>query len=86
MAFRFRLLFADRLVANRLSVCAVAFDAFANIGGGCNTDANCNRDCRIIDFDEEPNSESSLILAKGLFFMWSDIFKATSFSVEMSKR
>lgn len=68
MAFRFKL-FVDKVVANRLSVCAVAIGAFVIIGGGCNTDANCNLDCRIIDLDEEPNSESSLILAKGLFFI-----------------
>lgn len=70
MAFLFKLLFDDKFDENRLSVLdAATIDLFVIVDAGCNTDANCNRDCRSIDFDDEPNSVSSFILANGLFLM-----------------
>lgn len=79
MAFLFNVLF-DKLDANKLSLLVVAEDAFDNVDVGVRTDANCRRDCRSIDFDEKPKVESSLILANGLFLIWSEIFKTLSSS------
>lgn len=73
MAFRFSGLL-NKLDANKLSLFVAIEDAFDNVkvdvvidDDGCNIDANCSRDCRSIDFDDDPNCESSLILANGLF-------------------
>lgn len=52
MVFRFRLLL-DKLDENRLSLFERIVEA-ANVDDGFKTDANCNRDCRSIDFDEGP--------------------------------
>ena len=69
MAFLFKLLL-DKFDENRLSVLVAAtLDEFAIVVAGCSTDANCKRDCRNIDFDDEPNTKSSFILANGLFLI-----------------
>lgn len=39
---------------------------------GDDVDANCSIGCRNIELVAEPNAESSVILAKGLFFIRSE--------------
>lgn len=77
MGFRLNVLVV-KLEGNNLSVDTPTVDgvragvaaAKDSADDGFTTVAYCNRDCRRIAFDDEPNSaSSSLTLANGLFFI-----------------